>query len=465
MGKTGFRIDRDILKLVMPLAWPTIIEQALQTIVQFIDSAMVGRISAKASAAVGVTTSATWLLNGVMFAAGVGVLAVISRAIGAGDYEKAQKASVQAVLMSGVLGLLVGGFALLIGDILPALLGAAPDIQADASIYFKITCGAMVVRSFIIILGSVLRATGDMRSPMLVNMTMNFCNIILNFFLIYSSREILFFGNRVSVWGAGMGVTGAATATAVSFVIGCVMMIVTLYKSNRGVSPIGMKLRPDREVLKQCITISVPNAMERITVCLGQIVFTALVASLGTIPLAAHSIAITAEQAFYVPGFGFQAAATTLSGQALGEKNERKIVAVTQTIMIITVATMFITGLLLFLFPNVMMQLFTTDPAVIEQGAVVLRIVSISEPFFAVSLVIGGMFNGIGDTKPPFIISMSSMWGVRILLTFFCVKVFGLGLAAVWCCMVADIVTKSLLMTARYKSGKWKEGFRTEQTV
>lgn len=117
--------------------------------------------------------------------------------------------------------------------------------------------------------------------------------------------------------------------------------------------------------------------------------------------------------------------------------------------------TLAATGLLLFTFPGVVMSIFTPDPAVIALGAAVLRLVSVSEPFFGLTLVLEGVFNGIGDTRPGFYISMVSMWGFRILPTLLCVRVFGLGLTAVWCCMVADVIGRSLLLAIRFLRGRW----------
>ena len=107
LNKRG-KFDKSLIAVIMPLAWPTILEQALQTIVQFIDSAMVGRISANASAAVGLTQTVTWLLSGLFFAAGVGFLAVISRAIGADDRDYAQRTAGQAVVVAVIMGLVIG---------------------------------------------------------------------------------------------------------------------------------------------------------------------------------------------------------------------------------------------------------------------------------------------------------------------------------------------------------------------
>jgi putative MATE family efflux protein len=195
--------------------------------------------------------------------------------------------------------------------------------------------------------------------------------------------------------------------------------------------------------------------MQRTVVCMGHIVFTAQVTGLGTIPLAAHSIAITAEEAFYMPGSGFQAAATTLCGQALGAGDKERVKHLASLCAKLCIIVHTFTGVLLFLFPEVMMSIFTPDLQVIALGASVLRIVSVSEPFFGLTMVLEGVFSGIGDTKPPFYVALFSMWFLRILPTFICVRVLGLGLRAVWCCMILEVIGRSLLLALRYAKKNW----------
>ena len=211
LNKRG-KFDKSLIAVIMPLAWPTILEQALQTIVQFIDSAMVGRISANASAAVGLTQTVTWLLSGLFFAAGVGFLAVISRAIGADDRDYAQRTAGQAVVVAVIMGLVIGAAGMALSFVLPTWLGGAEEIRRDATIYFFIINVPMVFRSAIILFGALLRATGDMRHPMLVNAMMNAINVVLNFFLIYSTRSVSLFGVEVTIPGAGMAVMAASRA-------------------------------------------------------------------------------------------------------------------------------------------------------------------------------------------------------------------------------------------------------------
>ena len=164
----------------------------------------------------------------------------------------------------------------------------------------------------------------------------------------------------------------------------------------------GQKIHLNRQVMKICLKIGSPIAAERIVVCLGHVLFTSLVARLGTIPMAAHSIAITAEQAFYIPGYGMQAAAATLCGHSAGAKEEEKLVQYSATVTFLAVVLMGLLSAFLFLRPDLVMQIFTRDTQVIELGSKVLRLVAISEPFFAVVIVMEGIFNGVGDTKVPF---------------------------------------------------------------
>ena len=147
---------KGLLLAIMALAWPTLLEQFLQTLVQYIDSAMVGRIGAEATATVGISTTVTWLVNGPLFAMGIGFMAFISREMGAKSYEKVKEASVQSVVVTIAAGVVVGIVTLAISPLLPIWMGAEEAIRRNASIYFAIICLPMLFRSAIIIFGAVL---------------------------------------------------------------------------------------------------------------------------------------------------------------------------------------------------------------------------------------------------------------------------------------------------------------------
>ncbi len=458
MSNKIFTKNRDLLRTIILLAWPAILQEALQTIVQYIDTAMVGQIGADASAAVGLTTSMTWLVNSPSFAIGIGVLACIAESIGAGKQERAREFGIQALHFAAFLGVGLGIITLAISPFLPGWLGADPSIRRDAGLYFAIICAPMLFRTFSIILSSVLRGAGDTKSPMYANLVMNLINLILNYFLIYGPRTVSLGDLKLRLPGAGLGVTGAALGTAIAYCCGGLLMFAAYYR-NPLLKPRGCSLRLVRPLAQRCLRIGIPVALERVSACLGQVVFISIVARLGTLALATHSIAITAEQAFYIPGYGMQAAASTMAGNALGAGDQQRFCTVTHLIVSITVGLMVITGGLLFAFPGFMMSIFSPDARVIAGGMVVLRIVAVSEPLFGAVTIFEGLFNGIGDTKAPFIISIFAMWGVRIIGSLLCIHLLHGGLPMLWCCMVADNTTRCALLSYRYLRGLWRRKF------
>lgn len=445
-----FLKNKNQIKEICSLAWPAIVQEAFNVVVTYVDTAMVGRIGANASAAVGLTSTVGWLVTSVAFAFGIGVLAVISKADGARDHQKLQIAAQQALYITCTVGIIITIICLVISPYLPIWLNGDVSIRQDASSYFTIISIPFFFRSAVLILSSPLRGVKDMKTPMLINVYMNMINIVLNVLLIYPSHE--FFG--IMIPGMNLGVQGAAIATAISFTAGGILMIKHYYQNPLfHFQQTGFHY--DREVMKECLTIGIPVVLERGVICLGHVAFTSLIATLGVIPFAAHAIAIQAEQAFYIPGYGFQSAAATMAGHSLGEKNISKIKHITFLICTITFSLMFIAGILLFISAPLLMSFFTENQQVIRLGANVLCIVSVSEPIYGVLVILEGTFNGLGDTKAPFVYSIITMWGIRILGTWIMIHIFHFGLNAVWMMMVCDNVVRCFLLLYRFMKQRW----------
>ncbi len=455
--------DKTLMSTIFTLAWPTVTEQALQTIVQYADTAQVGRMGYNASAAVGLSSTTLWLVRSPLWAIAMGVLSCVSQALGAKDTERVKRVASQSVLLTLVSGVVLTVLTLAAAPFLPGWLGAEEIIYRDAAVYFAVVCTPTLFVSSSIIFAAVLRATGDTKTPMRINILMNVVNVLLNFLLINRPWTLRIGALALPVWGAGWGVTGAAIATASSYVVGGTLMFLAALRSpDLGLR--GIKLRLDRPVMHRCLEISAPIAAQRVFNELGHVMFTGIIThNLSTLAIATHTIAITAEQAFYVPGFGMQAAAATLAGYSVGAKDEEKLGQYSGAIMAIAVFLMGSMSVFLFLFPGTFMGLFTPDQEVIALGADVLRIVSVSEPFFAMLIILEGVFNGAGDTRAPFLISLATMWGVRIVCTLLCVGVFHLGLTAVWWCMVADNMSCFLAMLIRYRGRSWKRYLYEEE--
>ena len=174
---------------ILSLAWPTMLEQLMQTAVQYIDTAMVGTLGTEATAAVGATATVNWLISSTLSALGVGFLAFIARACGAHDRNGARKASSQALLVTLLSGILFTGITVGISPVLPRWMQVDPKIQSLASLYFLIVYAPMLPRAASIILGTVLRAAGDTKTPMKVGVLVNILNVVGNFFLIFPQER------------------------------------------------------------------------------------------------------------------------------------------------------------------------------------------------------------------------------------------------------------------------------------
>lgn len=446
--------NRGMIGIIFSLAWPTMLEQLMQTAVQYIDTAMVGALGTRATAAVGATTTVGWLIGSTVSAFGGGFLAFIAKACGANDREAARRSVAQAVLVVLTIGIAFTVVTLSLSGMVPVWMQVDEEIRQMASVYFFIIYVPMLPRAASIIFGTVLRAAGDTKTPMKVGVMVNVINIVLNFFLIYPGREVSLFSITLWMPGAGLGVIGAAVASAVAVTVGGVAITVVLWKHPM-VSPKGIKLYPDAEILRPCMKVTFPNLLQRFGTCLGYVAFAAMINSLGEAATAAHTIANTIESLFYIPGYGMQTAAATLAGNAYGAGDNKRMKSMATMFIPIEVVLMILSGGCLFVTAPRLMQVFSRSDEVIGLGATVLRMVAVSEPFYGFSIIIEGMMLGVGKTKQPFVYNVLGMWGIRIVGTFICTQIFGLGLISAWACMIAHNLLLFVLYLVCYIRGSW----------
>lgn len=449
LRKLNFRM----LPIILSLAWPTMLEQLMQTAVQYIDTAMVGSLGTDATAAVGSTTTVNWLVGSSISALGVGFLAFISQSIGAGRKDIAVKASSQSVSAVLVSGIFFTAVTLAISPFVPSLMQVDESIRKLSAQYFFILYTPMLFRTATIIFGSVLRAAGDTKTPMLVGFAVNIINVVLNFILIYPARAVSVFGKEITLFGADMGVIGAATASAVAFAAGGILITAALM-GHKDIAPKRAFLKPDKEILTPCLRVALLNMLQRFGTSFGYVVFASMINSLGEISTAAHTVANTVESAFYIPGYGMQAAAATLMGNAHGARDRDKSKDLSRLLIFIEVTLMIISGGLLFAFAEPMSALFSDNGEVISLCSTVLRMVALSEPFYGVSLIIEGMLQGIGNTKTPFIFNIAGMWGIRIVGTFICINLLSMELISAWACMIGHNLMLFMAFTLYYRQKK-----------
>ncbi len=448
------KLDKEMIFVILTLAWPTMLEQLLQTAVDYIDTAMVGSLGTQATAAVGSTSTVSWLFGFTLQGVAVGFLAYIAQSCGAGDADKARQAAAQAVVTALAFGTLFTVIPMALSGRIPVWMQVDESIREMSTQYFFVRYTTMLFRTAMILFGTVLRAAGDTKTPLKVGVAVNLVNVVLNFLLIYPTRTAMLFGRQITVPGAGWGVVGAAAATAVSFLVGGIAITVALWHHPM-VSPRGQRLLPDFGILKPCFRVALPNMLQRFCTSLGYVVFASMINSLGDVSTAAHTIANTVEGAFYIPGYGMQTAASTLAGNAYGARDAKRMKALGDMFIPIEVFLMILSGGCLFLAAPALVGIFSDSPEVIALGTTVLRMVAVSEPFYGVYIIVQGMMYGVGKTTQPLVYNLVGMWLVRILGTFVCVHWLHMGLVSAWACMIAHNMLLFVMFLTVYLRGSW----------
>ena len=446
--------DYGMLGIIMSLAWPTMLEQLMQTTVQYVDTGMVGALGTQATAAVGATTTVGWLISSSITALSIGFLSYIAQAFGADDRKAGGKAVSQAVLAVLATGGLFTVLVMALSGRIPVWMQVDPEIRHLASVYFFICYIPMLPRTATLVFGTVLRAVGASKTPMKSGIVGTLINIVLNFLLIYPTRLVEIFGLGFRMPGAGWGVVGAAVASAAAYTIGGIWITFALWKHPLA-SPRGHRLVPDLQILLPCLKVAVPNMLQRFATSLGYVAFAAMINSTGEISTAAHTIANTVESAFYIPGYGMQTAAATLAGNAYGARDKDRLEKLARMFIPVEVILMIVSGGLLFLFAPPLVGIFSSNAEVVALGTTVLRMVALSEPFYGFSIIIEGMMQGLGNTRTPFAYNVAGMWGVRIIGTWICTQMLGFGLISAWGCMITHNLLLFVLFLRIYLKGTW----------
>lgn len=424
------------IRQVWRLSMPAILTQITTIVMQYIDSAMVGALGANASAAVGLVASSTWVMHGINYGISTGFAVQVAHLIGA-----RQEAQARNVVRHGLIAaLILSGIQCILGALcsgaLPAWLGGEAAIQKDAAAYFLVFALSLPFFQLNNLCASCLQCCGDMVTPSILNAGMCILDVVFNAIFI----------PKYGVLGAGIG-TGLSI-----FVISLIMMWRCCVSNPK----LSLRHREkgcfQGEILKKAFSIGAPVAVEGVARNSAMVVSTAIIAPLGSVAIAAHSFAITAESLCYMPGYGIGSAATTLVGRNIGAGDKTLARRYGNICTVMGGTFMGVTAILMALAcPGVFMML-TPDLQVRELAAQVLRIGLIAEPLFGVSIVAAGALQGAGDTLVPSLMNLGSNWVVRIGLALLLVG--PLGLHGMWIAMAVELCIRGLLMLYRLNTSR-----------
>jgi putative MATE family efflux protein len=455
---------RQQLQLTLQLSLPAILAQISTIVMEYIDASMVGHLGANQSAAIGLVSSSIWLFAGLCSCVISGFSVQVAQLIGADNISKARsvlRQSITSVLIFCIIMVIIGSS---ISHALPGWLGGNDAISKDASSYFLIFILSLPAYGVVYLAGSMLRCSGNMKIPSILNVLMCALDIVFNALLIFPSRFYHVFGYKVFVPGGDLGVTGAALGSTIAVVITAILMMgyLLLRSPELKLSKEKGGFMPQEDCLKRAFRIGLPMSCEHFVMCAAQIVSTIIVAPLGIISIAANSFAITAESLCYMPGFGISDAATTLVGQCVGGGRQQLAQRFANITVILGMAVMTLMGIVMYIAAPLMMSIMTSNVEIQSLGVTVLRIEAFAEPMFAASIVSYGVFVGAGDTLIPSIMNLGSMWAVRLTIAAILAPI--LGLKGVWIAMCIELCFRGAIFLFRLifrKSGYFSHQIAT----
>ncbi len=441
-------LNRDLVyKRIIKLFIPAAVEYALLQVTTMFDQIQVGGVGKEALAAVGLASQISGLLITLFIAINIGLTANIAKTVGAGYIDKISDYVRNGLFLSLCFALPVSFLGFIFAKPLLIIFNAPDPITLRyGTEYIKVLMIGFIPLALTTSFTASLRGVGNTRLPMIYNLTSNILNIILNWVLI---------GGKLGM--PALGVLGAGIATVCGHFAGFFLACLFCFKKNNLLklkfSALFGKL--DILYLKQLLNIGFPAMLERSISKLGIAVFTAIVASLGTSLYATHVICLNIQLLTGMSGQAFSVVSTTLAGQSIGSKRTDLAVLYTNcTAKLSLIIAIVLMGIYFFGGPS-LISLYNSDRAIIEYGAIPLKIVAMMQPFAAFQYVLAGAMRGAGDTKSVALCYTFAQLVCRPLFAFLAINYLGLGLNGAWLSLAISESLCAVLLMSRYNSGKW----------
>lgn len=436
-------------RLVSPavrrLAFPVILEQLLQGAVPLSDTIIIGHLGRAELAGVGASAQIEWLLMSALGALAIGANVIVSHSIGAGDRILAARAARQALLMGVVVAIGMALAGLLGAELMLGLLGSEPPVVAAGAPYLRILLGLDAGLVGMLIASATLRATGDSKTPAKVTAATVAANIALAIVLVYGLAGL-----------PALGTTGAGIAASGARLAGAAILIALVLKRLPG-RPQSADFAFDRALSRRILHIGLPAGAEQLLFSGSVLVFSGLLMSLGTSVFAAGRIVVNAISLSFLVGIGFGMATTVLVGQALGAGRPDLARLVTRRALRMAATYSLVVGATLLLAAEPIAWLFTSDREVVQNAIGPLRLMGSVQPIGAGAFVLGGALRGAGDTR--FVMAMTglSAWLVRLPCALIFGFFLGLGPVGAFSGNALDVVVRSLVGYARWRSNHWEK--------
>ncbi len=446
----AYKLTRRDVGFFLSIMLPALVELVLSQVFAMVDTIMLGRLpdSAVLLSAVGITSSPTHLIVGVVTAFCIGTTATVAIATGAGKTEDARCAARQSLLMLTVAGAVLSLGCMVFAEPLMRFAGGKGEILAPAVTYYRIIAAGFSIQSVTISITAAFRGVGITKVPMLYNLASAGLNVFLNWLLIYGKLGF-----------PAMGITGAALATTLSKIVA---FAVALWMMFRGKLPVSVRkgdsFKPDTRMMKRILKIGVTSGMEQVILQSGAILSTKILAGVPTTDFAAFQVASSVDGMAWQPGGACCTAATTCMGQCIGEGRPDKAKAMIRMIYG-TALCMCVVMIVLFLTcGRPIAYIYTPETDVAEAASLIIAWCALGLPGVSTHQTIAGALRGAGDTRTPMLASLCSLWIFRVGLSWLLISVLGYGVIAMRICITCDQTVRALINLVRYLRGSWAKG-------
>ena len=429
------------------LSWPMLLIMVFNFLVGFTDIYVAGLIGRDVQAAIGYVAQLYFLFIIVGNAISIGTVALVSRAFGALAYEKASEYVKQSLIFGLIVSLVLMVIGVLFHGPIVKIAGFPPQIRTIAETFLVIFSFALGSNYLLIISNGIFRASGEVKKPLLTMLVFCIINIILDFTLVFG------FGPLPALGYPGIAYATAVSAT-VSMVVNCIF-----FTSGRWRKLLGKGWGLQGRTILLIARLGWPAGLLQVAWNAGSIILYHILAQLGSgsiIALASITNGLRIEAIIFMPAFAMNMAASVLVGQNLGAGNPRRAAQLGWKLALSAMVALSLISCIIFIFAEFFASLLARDMSVLAETARYLRVNMFSEPFMALSLVLGGALQGAGDTKGNMWVIIFCMWIIRLPLAYLMAIMLGLGAFGVWLAMVASMVVQGLLMAYRFQRGKWK---------
>jgi len=451
------RYDRSIVEgplrpAVWKIAWPGMLTNVIGGLQGMVDHALVGHlVGFKANAAIGVSWQIFIVVIVFISSLFTGMSVLVSRFAGAGDEEKVNRTVYQAFLTAIFISLgVLAPIGYFVSPALLKLVNAAPEVQAEALPFLRIMFVCSIGMMIYFMLSTALRSAGDARTPMFLGITMTVLNIALNILLISGLGPIPAFGTA----GAAMGTCIASGSIAI-------FALIKLWSGSWVISiPRGGGYGPNWSIIRSIFKFGLPTGIQGIAMNVGGVFMLSFIGSLAQSAAAQAAFAVCYMELFSLitwTAVGLMGAAAAVAGQNLGAKHPDRADAAVHVAARFGFAGAAFVGIFFLFLPRQLLAIFgLNEPAVVEIGVQLLRVLSVSGLLIAVALTYTGGLQGTGDTKSPLYISVISQIVVP-LGTCFVIKETGtLDPIDIWLAILAGHATRCVLSVIRFRQGKWR---------